>query len=313
MSGKFIVSLDCEGKWGIADRPKDRRDLISSSGLAEVYSKILQIFEKYSFRATFAFVSALCLEPDEVVDALRGVDLPHAGTNWLATPLSELMSGEFDGWSEPALLRLVRESGRHHVCTHGGTHLPYSRTETPSVAVEWDINFAKQQHERLGLDWGAIVLPRNVVGHLDKLATAGITCYRSMDRAERVPGNLGKGIRLANEFISADRFGLSPAGQIFRGDSPVPLSPGKFLNARIGFRRRVPADATLSRAQAMLGYAATHGRILHLYTHPHNFINDDGMFEKLDAILRMANSAASEGRLQLMTMEDEFNGSVQRS
>lgn len=307
MSGKFIISLDCEGKWGVADRSREGKGFISNAKLVDVYSRILQLFEKYRFRATFAFVSALCLEPDELVDGIDGVELLHGGKNWLTPAWGELRAGIVDGWSCPELLTLVRAHGAHHVCTHGGTHLPYSNSATPSEAVKWDIEFARQHHARFGLGWGGIVFPRNVVGHLDIMAGAGIAYYRSMDRAEQVTGKLGKGVRLANEFVSADKFGLWPVG---RGHDhcPVGLSPGKFINARIGFRRRVPATATLRRAKTMLRYASIRGRTFHLYTHPHNFINDEGMFGRLETILDMATTMVAEGQLEVMTMEDEFNG-----
>ena len=59
MTGKFIVSLDCEGKWGIADRSRDGMDFINNGKLLDVYTRILDIFEKYAFRATFANPSGL--------------------------------------------------------------------------------------------------------------------------------------------------------------------------------------------------------------------------------------------------------------
>ena len=112
---------------------------------------------------------------------------------------------------------------------------------------------------------------------------------------------------MSNEFVSADRFGLRKHGETQRGALSA-LSSGKFINARIGFRRRVPSRLTLRRAEVMLDFAVSHGRILHLYTHPHNFINDVEMFEKLDHILCKATSLVKAGQLQVITMEDEFNG-----
>ena len=307
MTGALVISLDCEGKWGIADRPKEGRSFISSEKLVGVYSRILDILEKYRFRATFAFVTALCIDADELRHLLSGVDLRHAGKDWLAAPRLELGGGASDGWCAPDLLTQVRSRGVHHICTHGGTHLPYSNDATTQESVAWDISFARQHHERLGLDWGGIVFPRNVVGHLDVLAACDISYYRSMDRCEQVGGNVGKAIRLSNEFVSADRFGLRKHGETQRGALSA-LSSGKFINARIGFRRRVPSRLTLRRAEVMLDFAVSHGRILHLYTHPHNFINDVEMFEKLDHILCKATSLVKAGQLQVITMEDEFNG-----
>ncbi|MBS0176755.1 MAG: polysaccharide deacetylase family protein [Nitrospira sp.] len=272
----------------------------------DVYSRILDLFEKHRFKATFAFVSALCMDAEELQGMLAGVELRYSGRNWLATPLDEIACGAVDGWCVPELLERVRSRGVHHICTHGGTHLPYSNDATPQEAVTWDIDFARRHFERLKLGWGGIVFPRNVTGHLETLAGSGIAFYRSMDRAEQVGGKVGKAIRLANEYVSADRFGLRLVGDR-EGNLPAALSPGKFINARIGFRRHVPSNMTLHRVETMLKLACSHNRILHLYTHPHNFINDGEMFRKLECILSKAGSLVRDGRLDVMTMEDEFN------
>lgn len=306
MRGSIIISLDCEGKWGVADRPKSRRDCISNARLIDAYTRILNCFEKHQFKASFAFVSALCLDKDELLGMLSGVDLRHSGGNWLTNPIAEIGSGAADGWCVPELMGMVMSRGVHHICTHGGTHLPYSNQLTPREAVVWDINFAKKFHERSGLPWGGLVFPRNIVGHLDSIAESGITFYRSMDRPEEIEGRFGKAIRLANEFVSADRFGLWEVGRAQRGVLSA-LSPGKFLNARVGFRRRVPASVTVRRVESMMEYAVSHGRIIHIYTHPHNFIDDVGMHEKLDIILGKANELVRRGKLVVMTMEGESN------
>ncbi|QEE25641.1 hypothetical protein CS053_14865 [Rhodanobacter glycinis] len=307
MLAKLIISLDCEGKWGVADRPVERRDFIKTQDLTDCYSRILDVFDKFDAKGTFAFVSALCLTPEEAEDALSEADLRYNSKNWLDTPLAEIRAGSSDGWSAPRLVDLVRQREGHHVCTHGGTHLPYSDVLTPKDSVLWDIGFAKSIHSRLNLGWDTIIFPRNVEGHLDGVASAGIRGYRSMDSVERIAGRLGKAARLANEFVNGDRRGLW-GGRSYTESPLCALSPGKFINAEIGIRKCVKPHHTIDRVKKLLDFACANSRVVHMYTHPHNFISDPRMFLKLDAILEIASRLVSEGRLRVITMKDELNG-----
>lgn len=306
-AAKLVISLDCEGKWGMADRPSERRDFVKTQDLIDCYLRILDVFDKFGAKATFAFVSALCLAPEELGHALSGVDLRYNAKNWLDAPLTEIRAGNCDGWAAPLLIHLVRERGRHHICTHGGTHLPYSNEKTPRESVLWDIGFARDVHSRLDLGWDTIVFPRNIEGHFISIAASGIRGYRSTDPAERISGQIGKMYRVANEFINGDRFGLWGADSYTQ--SPLcSLSPGKFINARIGFRKHVNLDQTINRIRKLLDFACANSRVVHMYTHPHNFISDPGMYIKLESILAIASRLVSDGRLQIITMRDELDG-----
>ena len=54
----FIISLDCEGKWGTVGLSKIQEKL-NSHNLNYVYKKINNLLLKYEMPATFAFVMAL--------------------------------------------------------------------------------------------------------------------------------------------------------------------------------------------------------------------------------------------------------------
>ena len=54
---RFILSFDCEGKWGMADHPEmASSNPISRDSLANAYTQIFQILEKHNIPATFALV-----------------------------------------------------------------------------------------------------------------------------------------------------------------------------------------------------------------------------------------------------------------
>jgi peptidoglycan/xylan/chitin deacetylase (PgdA/CDA1 family) len=232
--------------------------------------------------------------------------LRYRGRNWLAPAQLALENGHFDGWAHPRLVEEVVAHPGHHVCTHSGTHIPYSDTETSTEAIAWDLMFARDLHLSKGLEWGQMIFPRNVVGHLKTVGQYGVTAYRDIDRQEKKDGRVGKLTRLLHEFLNLDAGDFSRPSRVAT-NGLVPLSGGKFLSAGIGIRRRIPLFATLHRIDVLLKFAAIKGTTVHFYTHPHNFINDPSMFIKLTHLLRTALDLGTSHGLRISTMKEEEN------
>ena len=69
MSGKFIISFDCESKWGMADSLTSiHKEMFHASELERVYSELITLLEKYNMPATFGFVGALTMTSDVFLD-----------------------------------------------------------------------------------------------------------------------------------------------------------------------------------------------------------------------------------------------------
>lgn len=307
MTGKVIISLDCEGKWGMADRAAASLAFIDNARLLDAYRRILDIFDKFRAKATFGFVAALCLEPELLRSELDEVaHLSYRGRNWLSLAQSAIRAGDFEGWAQPRLVHEVTARGGHHICTHSGTHIPYSDSDTSAESVAWDLDFARRMHSAKGLEWGQIIFPRNVVGHLRAVAQAGVTAYRDVDPQERKSGRAGKLTRLFHEFANLDAGNLMVRPPLALG-GPIPLSGAKFLSARIGIRRYIPVPATLRRIEVLLKFAARKGATAHFYTHPHNFLRDPSVFVKLEHLLRTASNLGSSNGLEICTMKEEEN------
>ena len=62
----FIISLDCEGKWGFADRIGPSHDqVLTHQNLHKAYDSILRTLVDYNLKATFAFVAAFTLSEQD--------------------------------------------------------------------------------------------------------------------------------------------------------------------------------------------------------------------------------------------------------
>jgi hypothetical protein len=73
---------------------------------------------------------------------------------------------------------------------------------------------------------------------------------------------------------------------------------------RSGGRRMVPAAVTVRRWTSLLRDAAKHDRVVHLWSHPHNFLTGDGMLPMFREIVRMAGAMCTRGDLVNMTQID---------
>jgi hypothetical protein len=63
----FIISLDCDGKWGLADRISDHHiRYFTNENIRQAYGDLVALFEKWDVSATFAFVMAFILAKEEV-------------------------------------------------------------------------------------------------------------------------------------------------------------------------------------------------------------------------------------------------------
>ena len=57
---RFILSFDCEGKWGMADdAAMASNNPINGDSLTKAYTQIFEILERHKIAATFALVGLL--------------------------------------------------------------------------------------------------------------------------------------------------------------------------------------------------------------------------------------------------------------
>lgn len=309
MTAKMHISFDCEGRWGIADRGGSRQEVLTSENLRHAYEEILRILRKYDVAATFGFVTAFTMEKDELADSVFGLEgkLVFNEQDWLKPALTDISDNKFEGWSEPALLRLVADEDGHYICSHGGFHLPYDERKVPLSSAELDVEVAGRLSDKVKSPVRALIFPRNVIGYQAVLNEHGFVGYRGVDPCEQISGLRGKVSRLANEFLNFDARMLEGACEEVE---LTELSDAKFLNARIGIRRIVPERATRRRIDILVSSAIKNGGTLHFYTHPHNFINDSTMYSKLDYLCRKMRRAVADFGCSIVTIEDEVKNAT---
>jgi peptidoglycan/xylan/chitin deacetylase (PgdA/CDA1 family) len=300
MPGLFIVSLDCEGKWGFADCITAHHDTyFTEANLLAAYRKLLALFARHEIPATFAFVMAFTLSDAEraaLADRLRDVIVD--GKNWLRYYRAAEANGRTEGWFCPLALDEVRAHSEHEVACHSFCHAPLAESSIARDDAARELDAASAVAALKGIELRTFVYPRNQIGHRELLRQHGFIGYR--EALPRVNGVLGQAHALASEFnvIARSQPPLENADGLCR------IPAGYFFNWRYGVRAKIPPAVTRRRWAAILRDAADRGEVAHLWFHPHNIIDGPETFDVLEDVLRDAASLRAQNRLQFVTQKE---------
>jgi peptidoglycan/xylan/chitin deacetylase (PgdA/CDA1 family) len=295
VTGRFIVSLDCEGKWGMADslRPYHHR-LLTDDALARVYADIVAQFAAHDVSATFAFVMAFVLTPDErrQFDGILKDD--GRRDDWLTHFWADQREGRTDGWFQPEALEAVRRAGRHEIACHSFCHRDLADAAISEAGALAELEAAREAARLKGVDPRTFVFPRNSVGNVPVLGRMGYIGYRA---ARRRTSRIRAFAAELNLWPRPEAPVRPAAGE------PVAIPAGYFLNWRFGPRRAIPPAVTVRRWKNLIDRAADTGGVAHLWFHPHNFITAPSTQRTLDDILAYAARLRTAGRLEMVTQE----------
>lgn len=290
MSATFILSLDCEGKWGVADHLTDRhrRDL-SDDRLRDAYRSIVQLLDNYRIEATFAFVGLLAQSRGDFA-RLRPLIEQSARIfpTYLGPALADLDETAGDGWHGDHLLGLVTSSPTsHEIALHGATHVPWTTMDRTGAETELGLFEELAGPVR---DSRTFVFPRNLVAHRDLLVDRDFDGFRT---ARPLRSRAASLLSEFNVFAAPERPG--------RDGALIEIPAGFFLNWRSGARGLVPPSITRLRARRLIRKAAEVDGIVHYWLHPENIASAPSTLELLEMLLREVADAREAGNCQVLT------------
>ena len=297
-SARFIVSLDCEGKWGMADHLQPyHHELLTDEAIAAAYQQLVAIFGRYEIPATFAFVMAFTFTAEER-EGFRDELLGDEDDAWLRPYREAVAGGYVGGWHQPAALEIVQAAGVHEIACHSFCHRPLGDGSISAAGAERELDCALAVAGLKRLDFETFVFPRNEIGHLDALRSHGFIGYRQ--RLRRPTGRVGRALSLAEEF----NVWTASQRPVPAADGLVPIPSGRFLNWRFGLRAKVPPQATVARWRHQLRSAAQTSGVVHLWLHPHNLITGPGTAALLEQVLVEAATMRDRGGIRVVTQRD---------
>jgi peptidoglycan/xylan/chitin deacetylase (PgdA/CDA1 family) len=293
---QFILSLDCEGKWGCADAlTRTVRRELSDENLQQAYASILELLDDFHIPATFAFAGAFSQSPAAFARIRPELErLAKAAPTYLRPALDDIAETGGDGWHGNQLIDQVTHARLHHeIALHGVTHVPWTSVDCSFAAAEMRL-FKELEGPVSGAR--TFVYPRNLVAHRSVLAEHGFAGFRA---ARPTRSRLSS---LLSEFNLLER----PDAEL-RSDDIVTIPAGFFLNWRSGLRRAVPSFVSLTRAKRLLDVAAGTGGTVHYWFHPENIATAPATLGLFAAILREVATRGDSGTCEVLTQLDYCN------
>ncbi|QQR86180.1 MAG: polysaccharide deacetylase family protein [Flavobacteriales bacterium] len=281
--GSFVISLDLELMWGVRDHRTIADYGAHVRGVKEAIPAMLDLFDEFGVRATFATVGLL-FKPDKqgMLSASPALKPSYADAN--LSPFN----GHFGqvGQSEAddphhfgtSPLHMIAARRQHEIATHTWSH--YYCLE-PGQTVEQfkaDLACANTVAKEQGHMIRSIVFPRNQYAptYLEACAEQGLKCYRGNEDhwvhrpvpdSGRTP--LRRAIRLLDHYVNVTGH-HTPRVDELKGTLPVNVPASRFLrpvSKQLGMLEPLRSRRI---TKSMTNAAERHG-IYHLWWHPHNF------------------------------------------
>jgi len=196
MAGNFIISFDCEGKWGFSDHINDHHDaFLTNANLNAAYSQLIEMLHENEIKATFAFVSAFTMSSDEYHAHKDWFsDAFVKGQNWLSAFNKSASQNQFEGWLAPTTYEQVINSGAHEIASHGFSHLPLDQSLIQKEDFFREMGLIRKVAMLKGVSPKTFIYPRNQIGFVEELYESGFSGYRGSSEIKtnnRIMARLG--------------------------------------------------------------------------------------------------------------------------
>lgn len=296
-NARFILSFDCEGKWGMADDPAMAlKNPIGYNSLVKAYARIFEILDNHEIPATFALVGLFAGGYEEYVESRDQLLESKPHNSWLQIPEQSFSAGITDGWFYPELVERIRSTGMHEVASHSYSHLPLHNIDVTKNSLSTELNLVQQWSVKNSLELDTYIFPRNQIQYQDALNDFGYLGYRQCDLQNAAYANR---MRIMQDECNIRK--KSDAHSTLT--KPIAIPPGTFLNWRHGPRRVIPEQLTLKRWSNVLRHAVNTGEVAHLWLHPHNLITAKGQDQLLESAISMVAKMHKNGQIDPVTQK----------
>lgn len=116
MTAPFILSLDCEGKWGVADiLTRFEHASLSDKRLRHAYDSAIELLDEFAIPATFAFVGLFAESEASFRQLMPGIrKLADRASDYLEPALADIERGSRQGWHGNRFVEAVSNSKTAH-------------------------------------------------------------------------------------------------------------------------------------------------------------------------------------------------------
>lgn len=315
--GSFIISLDFEMMWGVKDiRTPEGYGQSHIKNVYKVIPAILQLFEAYNVKATFATVGLIMLKNRDVaikyipgeVPTYRNMELSPYSNGYI-----ERIEDKYeDLYFAPSLINTIKKQKNVEIGTHTFCHYNCYAPGQTVMQFDADLKNAILVASEQGIVLKSIVFPRNQVS-ADYLAVCGdngIVAYRGnavkfFNREKGILGRVKNRLgRFLDNYVKIGARTSYKYSTIDVNEKPINIRASRFLRS---YNRKLFFLEPLSRRRIKreIIYAARHNEVYHLWWHPHNFgANIEKNLAKLEDVLKCYSECRKKYGMQAYTMTE---------
>lgn len=315
--GKFIISLDFELMWGVRDNRTIDNYGGSILGVSPALDQMLDVFEQYKIKATFAVVGFLFHKNRRnLFENIPNLKPSYLDTN--LSPYTDLKSflGE-DETSDPyyfgnSLIKKIKNKEVHEIATHTYCHYYCLELGQTVSQFEEDIKYAIAIANHNEIELKSIVFPRNQFNdeYLKVCKKLGITSFRGNEKSQIYISSNGesqslmrRALRLVDSYINITGHHCYKNEQM-KESILINIPSSRFLRP-YSAKLVLFEHLKFLRIKNAMTYAAKNNLMYHLWWHPHNF--GTNCFENirfLERILEHYEFLNVKYKFQSMTMEE---------
>lgn len=311
MKPAFVISLDFELFWGVADSRSitDYRDYIEGEWSA--IPRMLALFRRYDVRATWATVGMVICRDYSQWREIRPAMMPGYYRRECSTYSLDALARDYPRlfFARPLVEEILATPGQE-LGTHSYSHFYCGEAGATPEQFAADLICAKQMLGELGAQCRSLVFPRNQVKKefVAELEQAGIMAYRGNPNhwlyrdGHRTPGGMaGRALRFSDSWLPLTG-AHTTRPKLENGVVNVPAS----LFLRPWSRRLDSLESLrLTRLKQAMTRAARSGGVCHLWWHPHNFgINTEQNLKALESLLQHFQGLRDSYGMHSLSMGD---------
>jgi peptidoglycan/xylan/chitin deacetylase (PgdA/CDA1 family) len=322
-NGKFIISLDFELQWGMMDKVNAlspyRKNI---SRVHEIVPRLLDTFNKYNVKATFAQVGMSFFqdyqELFEFIEKRRcetkEKELTYENNSLSAySHLDEIEKDDEKYFFANHLLKLIQRDRYHEIASHTFSHYYCLEPGQTIAQFEEDCRRANLIARENDIHLKSLVFPRNQVNedYLSVCAKYGYKVVRSNEESWMYQASNGNDntlwkrlFRLIDAYVNLSGHNSYDVSKLKINKDVVLLPASRFLRS---FSKSLSflEGLRLRRIKKDMTYAAKRGVIFHLWWHPHNFgSNTNENFIFLGKILEYYNYLHEKYNFESCSMSD---------
>ncbi len=313
--GQFVLSLDFELHWGVWDVTSINKYGSHIIGVQKVIPRLIEVFDAYDIKATFATVGFLFAKDKAELTANLPAQLPsYADSNYnvYEKEFSAIGSNELDdpyhfGFS---LFEQLKQSN-NEIGSHSFSHYYCLEEGQTEKDFEADVLAAVHIAKKNEVTLKSFVFPRNQTNeaYLQILYKHGFTNYRGnptswiyAPRKFRAEVPFIRLCRLLDTYLPISGYNThtitSHAGM------PVNIPASRFLKPYVP-KLRLFEKLRMHRIKKEMTVAAQKNQLYHLWWHPHNFgVNLEENIAFLSSLLEYYKKLQHAYGFSNLTMEE---------